>query len=240
MVNIYSMQLFYTPDIQDDMTMLSPQEARHCVQVLRKRVGDILDLVDGKGSFYKAEILEAAKKQCLVKIIEQRQVEPDQPALHIAIAPTKNIDRFEWFLEKATEIGITTITPLLCARSERKRVRLDRLQKVLLAAMKQSLKAHLPVLNELTAFKDFIKKHNPSDQKFIAYCNEDSLTHLQKSCLINQTNTIMIGPEGDFTKEEVSLALENGYNGISLGKSRLRTETAGLFATSIFNLVNSK
>ncbi len=232
------MQLFYTTNIDDKLARLNPEEARHCVQVLRKRVGDQMDLVDGKGFFYKGEIIETSKKDCLIKILDQYEQVINRPYLQIAIAPTKNIDRFEWFLEKATEIGIDEIIPLLCTRSERKRIRLDRLEKILASAMKQSLKAKLPRLRDLTRFKDFIQEEQNTNHKLIAYCNDDKLKHLKNIYTTNNTGLILIGPEGDFTQEEVNLALSNGFEGISLGKSRLRTETAGLIACSVFNLMN--
>ncbi len=233
------MQLFYTTDIEDKLARLDAVEARHCVQVLRKKVGDPLDLVDGQGSFYKGLILETSKKSCLVEILETRTVKTNRPFLKMAIAPTKNIDRLEWFLEKATEIGVDTIVPLLCARSERKRIREDRLEKILLAAMKQSLKAHLPKLQPLISFKDFIKTEHIQKDKFIAYCNDDQLKHLKTNCKKGNDTLILIGPEGDFTNEEIALAKAEGFQGVSLGESRLRTETAGVVACTIFNLENS-
>lgn len=232
------MHLFHISDINDNIAQLSIEEARHCVQVLRKRVGDSLDLVDGQGFFYKGEIMETSKKSCLVKILSQKKQSKHNPDLKIAIAPTKNIDRLEWFLEKATEIGIDEIVPVLCTRSERKRIREDRLQKILLSAMKQSLKAYLPVLHELVDFKTFIQEDHPEKQKFIAYCNDDQLLHLKNVCKKGKSCLILIGPEGDFTPEEIAIAKENGFRGISLGESRLRTETAGLLSCTIFNLVN--
>ena len=229
--------VFYSTDINEDFAHLSAEEARHCSQVLRKRVGDRLDLVDGKGFFYKGELLESSKKSCLVKILERRELENHRPYLQMAIAPTKNIDRFEWFLEKATEIGVDEIIPLRCARSERKNIRPDRLEKVLLSAMKQSLKARLPKLQELTGFKDFINGEHSAAQKLIAYCNDDDLGHLKKVYKKNNSALILIGPEGDFNEEEVALAKTKAFLGVSLGRSRLRTETAGVVACTIFNLL---
>ncbi len=232
------MHLFHISDINDNIAQLNIEEARHCVQVLRKRVGDSLDLVDGQGFFYKGEIIEISRKSCLVRILSKKEQLKHNPDLKIAIAPTKNIDRLEWFLEKATEIGIDEIVPILCTRSERKRIREDRLQKILLSAMKQSLKAYLPVLHELVDFKTFIQEDHPEKQKFIAYCNDDQLLHLKNVCKKGESCLILIGPEGDFTPEEIAIAKENGFRGISLGESRLRTETAGLLSCTIFNLVN--
>lgn len=231
------MQLFYTQNIDGNLAIFEEEEARH-IKVLRKAVGDVLHFVDGKGGMYKGEIIEVHKKQCTLSILEhtpaynQRKVK-----LHIAIAPTKNIARLEWFLEKATEIGIDEITPILCDRSERKKIRIDRLEKITLSAMKQSIKSYLPKLNELTHLNDFVKMEN-KDLKYIAYCNDDALIHLKKEYSSTDNVTIMIGPEGDFSPKEISLALENGYKGVSLGDSRLRTETAGIVACHIVNLLN--
>jgi len=232
------MQLFYTINIEDNIAHLSEEEARHCVQVLRKKVGDILDLVDGAGHFYKGEIMETGKKRCMVNIIERRAMETGRPKLTMAIAPTKNIDRLEWFMEKATEIGIDEVIPLLCTRSERKRIRLDRLEKILVSAMKQSLKAHLPKLRDLSPFKEFIKEAHHFDHKLIAYCNDDQLPLLQSTYQAGNSALILIGPEGDFHEDEIVLAKAQSFQGISLGKSRLRTETAGLVACTVFNAQN--
>ena len=234
------MNLFYVENIENGMAILPDDEARHCVQSLRKKAGDTIHFVDGKGGFYTGEIVEANRKRCTVRITQQQQnYEPSQVHLHIGIAPTKNINRLEWFLEKATEIGISEITPILCQRSERKTVRTDRLQKIMLTAMKQSLKAYLPKLNELTNFKDFIRTQNSvKSRTFIAHCSEGEKPHLKDIYKAKQNTLILIGPEGDFSPEEVALALQHQYEAISLGKSRLRTETAGLAACHIINLVN--
>lgn len=231
------MQLFYTQDIKDNIATLTKEEARHAVQVLRKRVGEEIDLVDGRGSFYKGHIIEASKKQCLVEIAEQRIVERNRPLLSIAIAPTKNIDRLEWFVEKATEIGVDEIIPLLCERSERKRVRIDRLEKIVLSAMKQSLKAYLPKVQELIRFDDFLEQEYKDYDRFIAYCNDDKLKHLYELGSAHKNTLILIGPEGDFSDTEVTLAKSKKIKGISLGESRLRTETAGVVACTMMNLL---
>ena len=231
------MQLFFSEKIEDNLAFFTEEEARH-THVLRKKIGDILDFVDGKGSIYKGEIIDISKKQCTLSILEHTPSYNERKfRLHIAIAPTKNINRFEWFLEKATEIGIEQITPLLCDRSERKKIRTDRLNKILLSAMKQSIKASLPQLNELTDFRDFIQTQN-SDSKFIAYCNDDDLKNLKEEYSNGENVTILIGPEGDFSQKEVELAIQNGFRGISLGKSRLRTETAGIVACHTISICN--
>jgi len=233
------MQLFFTKNINDNIAIFTEEEARH-IKVLRKNIGDQLHFVDGVGGMYLGEIMDIAKKECTLSILQhtpsynQRNVH-----LHIGIAPTKNIARLEWFLEKATEIGIDEITPLLCDRSERKKIRTDRLNKILLSAMKQSVKAYMPKLNELTNYSTFIKKEN-NDSKYIAYCNDDNLKHLKTEYSASKNVTILIGPEGDFSQKEIDLALQNGYGGVSLGKSRLRTETAGIVACHTIAIFNEK
>jgi 16S rRNA (uracil1498-N3)-methyltransferase len=234
------MNLFFCQNIENDLDFLPETEARHCVQVLRKQIGDAVSLVDVKGGFYEGVIEETGKKKCVVKIQKQTQnFYKRNHFLHIAIAPTKNIDRFEWFLEKATEIGIDEITPLYCEHSERKNIRLDRLEKIVLSAMKQSLKAYLPKLNELTKFSNFmatLEKNN--DPKFVAHCQIGEKTHLKNNALKDQNVTILIGPEGDFSPSEIQLANQHDFGSITLGSSRLRTETAGVVACHIVNLLN--
>lgn len=236
------MNIFYVPNIKNNIAQLSEEEAIHCTRTLRKRVGDNLLLIDGTGGFYEGTIIEAGKKTCTVAIGKTTLEHGKRDFyLHIAIAPTKNISRFEWFLEKATEFGIDEITPLLCKHSERKNIRLDRLNKVILSAAKQSLKAYLPKLNELTKFKDFIEKDNGTHNKqlFIAHCAEGEKEHLKQAYTIKQDCVILIGPEGDFSKPEVDLALSKGFKAITLGKERLRTETAGLAACHAINWQNA-
>ena len=232
------MNLFYTTDIQGDEAFLQEEEARHCTQVLRMRVGDSIHFVDGQGNFYEGQIAGIAKKTCTIQI-EQRRAEPGRPfGVHIAIAPTKNIDRFEWFLEKATEIGIDAITPLLCAHSERRQLRPDRLEKVLVAAMKQSLKANLPVLHPLTTFENFVTQATDY-KKVIAWLSTPPQPLLQLICAPGEKVLVLIGPEGDFSTKEIERALEYDFAGASLGDSRLRTETAGIVACHTLHLLNA-
>lgn len=244
------MHIFYSPD---NITTLNEEESRHAVQVLRLKTGDEIWITDGKGGFYKAQITNPYHKACEVKVIEESKGYGKRNFnLHIAIAPTKNIDRLEWFLEKATEIGIDEITPLLSRHSERDVIKSERLQKVLVSAIKQSVKAYLPKLNELTKFNDLVKAPF-NGQKFIAHCATmpsptSPPTHLprrgeqtpllQKIYTAGKNALILVGPEGDFSPEEVTLATQNGFTEISLGDSRLRTETAGLQACSIINILN--
>jgi 16S rRNA (uracil1498-N3)-methyltransferase len=234
------MQLFYTPDIQNGIALLDEVEARHAAQVLRKKVGDVMQLTDGKGNLYEGDIIELGKKTCTIGI--KKTIEAYNKRhfyLHLAIAPTKNIDRLEWCLEKATEIGVDEITPLICKRSERTVVKHERLNGILISAMKQSLKTYLPTLNEAIGFQDFMKKAgSEKGQKFIAYCNDDSTGLLSHEYEKGSDCVILIGPEGDFTAAEVGTAFAQGFKGVSLGKSRLRTETAGVVACHTVNLLN--
>jgi len=231
------MILFYTDDVDGNIARLDTEQARHCVQVLRKKEGDAISFVDGTGGFYEGIIHETGKKKCVIKIIKTQQGFNKRPFnLHIAIAPTKNMNRLEWFLEKATEIGIDEITPIICHHSERRKVRTDRLRKILVAAMKQSLKAYLPRLNEPISFKQFIQLPRTNLVKYIAQGAENAA--LKDNYSAKKDVLLLIGPEGDFSKAELSIAFDNGYQGINLGKSRLRTETAGIVACHTLNLLN--
>jgi 16S rRNA (uracil1498-N3)-methyltransferase len=230
------MQLFYIQNPEKEI-ILSAEESKHATKVLRKKEGDILNFTDGKGGFYKAEITIADGRKCRLEIVSTDQ-KPKQHNyhLHIAIAPTKNMDRYEWFLEKATEIGIDEITPIICSHSERKIIKTERCNRILHSAMKQSLKFHLPKLNEAISLKDFLKQDFEGG-KYIAHCEDGVKTELRKEEKANKT-TVLIGPEGDFSPTEIELALQNQFKAVSLGKSRLRTETAGLVAVHTINLVN--
>ena len=229
--------MFYTPHISTS-PFLPEEESQHAIKVLRLQAGDRIELIDGKGGYYKAEIVFPHHKRCEVQILEKQTEFQKRPHhLHIAIAPTKNIERLEWFAEKATEIGIDEITPVICRFSERKIIKHDRLEKILISAMKQSLKAWLPKLNEQCTFDEFLKRTDPG-QRFIAHCHDEETKKLLSSLYIPQQNvTILIGPEGDFSPEEVEKALKTGFIPISLGESRLRTETAGVVACCMVNLL---
>lgn len=232
------MHIFYTPDIAGNNYTLNETESKHCIRVLRLEKGSAMILVDGRGGYFTALITDPNPKRCAVKIIgSELNFGLRTFRVHVAIAPTKNIERIEWFLEKATEIGIDQITPLLCRFSERKEIKGERLEKVMVSAMKQSLKAYLPQLDPLTRFSDFISQPFEG-QKFIAHCDEQHRDILKKMILPNQRYLILIGPEGDFSPEEISQALEAGFHPVSLGDSRLRTETAGVVACHTFNLLN--
>ncbi len=234
------MQLFYNANIleSDKQFTFDKTESRHIVRVLRKKIGDQLYITNGKGILCVAEITIANDKKCLITIISILQkAKPWNYHLHIAIAPTKNIDRFEWFLEKATEIGIDEITPLLCNHSERKVIKTERLEKVIEAAMKQSLKFHLPKLNPLTKFSDFINQEFEGNL-CIAHCEKTNKQSLKSVVQPNQKTTILIGPEGDFSISEIEMAIQQKFEPITLGESRLRTETAGIVATQITSFIN--
>ena len=228
------MQLFFIEKPESEI-VLSKEESKHATKVLRKKEGDILNFTDGKGSFYKAEITIADTKKCRLQIISSKQ-KPKQHNyhLHIAIAPTKNMDRYEWFLEKATEIGIDEITPIICDHSERKVLKTERCNRILLSAIKQSLKFHLPKLNEAMPLKDFLELDFEGN-KYIAHCEKSDKLEL-KNVKLEEKTLILIGPEGDFSPAEIEIALQNQFKAVSLGKSRLRTETAGIVAVHTINL----
>ena len=233
------MHIFYTPNIQGSTYTLDEEESNHCNKVLRLKVGSIVHLIDGKGGLYSAQITESSKKAVNLSIINsQSNYGQRNHYLHIAIAPTKNIDRLEWFLEKATEIGVDEITPILCDRSERKVIKDERLEKVITAAMKQSLTAYHPKLNPLISFQQFVKQRFTSN-KLIAHCMAD----MEKNSISQLNNgdkdfLILIGPEGDFSPNEIQLALQNEFKPVTLGNTRLRTETAGIAACFEVNYIN--
>lgn len=232
------MYLFYTPELDLADSFLNEEESKHCVKVLRLQKDDLIKIVDGKGSFYHAKISVAdPKKTCFVILETKESFGKKDYYLHIAVAPTKNIERLEWFIEKATEIGIDEITPILCQHSERKNINLERMNKVITAAMKQSLKAYHPKLNALTNFSSLIKI-DPDSQKWIAHCADTEKVSIKEVFLPQQKYLILIGPEGDFSPQEINMALKNGFEAITLGKSRLRTETAALEVCFEINFLN--
>lgn len=228
------MHLFYQPDLQNGSLQLSDEETKHATRVLRLSVGDSIQLSDGKGMRASAQITDISKRNCSFQILEQ-VIEPMVKLPKVAIAPTKSIDRFEWFLEKAVEIGVAEVCPILCANSERRILKQDRSEKVLLAAMKQSQRNWLPKLHELTPYSTFIQQAD--SPLLIAHCRNGNKSALTQK--MEQDSWIMIGPEGDFTQEEIEKALIKNATEIDLGKSRLRTETAGLFALSVINYLNT-
>ncbi|MBO5659840.1 MAG: 16S rRNA (uracil(1498)-N(3))-methyltransferase [Bacteroidaceae bacterium] len=237
-------RFFYDPE----MTGILPEdEARHAVRVLRLSVGDEINLMDGKGVFYQARITSASNHKCCYQVLSQETQVPDwEGHLHLAMAPTKLNDRVEWFAEKATEIGFNELSFLDCQFSERKVIKTERIDKILVSAMKQSHKSLKPVLNEMTAFRRFVEEERIGD-RFICHCYEqdDVMPGTEKKHLLDVMQkgvptTVLVGPEGDFSVDEVRLALENGYKCVSLGKSRLRTETAALVAVHLMQIKNQK
>lgn len=231
---------FFSPEIAE--TLLLPEsDSSHAVRVLRLSQGDKIEVVDGKGNRYKCIITDAHQKKTRVEILEMEKIVPSwNKKITVAVAPTKHLDRMEWLVEKLTEIGFDRFVPLRCRFSERKELKSERLEKIAVSAMKQSLKATLPVIEEITPFSNFIE-NDKSEQKFIAYCNPD----IPRRVLANEYDpltssvTILIGPEGDFSENEIDLALSSGYCPVTLGESRLRTETAALMACATFHIVDS-
>ncbi len=234
------MQLFYTPDIDVAASTynLNEEESKHCARVLRLQIGDSVQLIDGIGNLYTATIIDAHPKNTQLQIVSvQNNFNKRNHYLHIAIAPTKNIERLEWFLEKATEIGIDEISLIICQRSERKEAKTERLNKIITSAVKQSIKAYHPVLNEPIALSKFI--NTPFEgQKFIAHCEVGEKFALKDKIIPLGRYLILIGPEGDFAPKEIDDAIHNGFDPITLGESRLRTETAALEACFEVNFLN--
>lgn len=234
------MQLFYSPDISEisESYTFDKTESRHIVRVLRKSEGDQLKITNGKGYLFTAEVSVASDKKCIVNIINcAKKDKAWSYHLHIAVAPTKLNDRMEWFLEKATEIGIDEITPIICKHSERKVIKQERFEKIVLSGMKQSLKFHLPKINPATSFNEFINS-KPTGELFIAHCEEQDKKSFKRTIKKNTDITILIGPEGDFSPKEIEIAIKNRFTPVTLGESRLRTETAALVACHSVAFVN--
>jgi 16S rRNA (uracil1498-N3)-methyltransferase len=233
------MQLFYFKDINEHSTSFSfdREESKHIAKVLRKKEGDILFVTNGLGFLFKTEVAIASDSKCTVTIVSFEKQEQSKLHLHLAVAPTKMNDRYEWFLEKATEIGVQEITPIICDHSERKVIKTERFDKILLSAMKQSNQYFLPILNEPITFKEFVKKQF-NGQKFIAHCEETDKKTLKSVLKTSEDCTILIGPEGDFSVKEIEIALEKQFISISLGNTRLRTETAAVVACHAVVLMN--
>ena len=225
------MQLFYNSTINETQStfVFDKEESKHIIKVLRKKEGDILHVTNGLGFLFTTEITIASDTKCSVNILSFEKQNPPKIHLHLAVAPTKMNERFEWFLEKATEIGIQEITPILCEHSERKVIKTDRFQKILESAMKQSLHCYLPKLNEPIGFKDFINT-DKTGQLFIAHCEETEKKSLKNELKANEDVTILIGPEGDFSVKEIKAAFDKKFIPVSLGTTRLRTETAAIVA----------
>ena len=234
------MQLFYNPNINETTESFSfdKEESKHIVKVMRKNGGDILHVTNGLGFLFTTEIILGSDIKCTVKIVSFEKSPLPKYQLHLAVAPTKMNDRYEWFLEKATEMGISEITPIICDHSERKFVKTDRFDKIIQSAMKQSLQVYLPKLNEPITFKEFLKT-TPNGLLLIAHCEETDKKTLKSVLKPNENVTLLIGPEGDFSNKEIELALEKKYVPVSLGNTRLRTETAAIVACHSIGFVNS-
>ena len=236
-----AMQLFYAADFTAPEYMLSEEESRHAVKVLRLEEGDTLHITDGRGNLYRCEVASAHQKHCLVRVVEHFEEFEKMPyKLTMAVAPTKNIDRYEWFLEKATEIGVTEFIPLIGEHSERKTIKHEREEKVITSAVKQSLKAYHPVLAEITSFAELVKK-GFAGRKFIAHCGDavKEKRYLASALKKGEDALVLIGPEGDFSPAEVALAVANGFEEITLGTQRFRTETAAVVAVDMVSIVNN-
>ncbi|MGL2994641.1 16S rRNA (uracil(1498)-N(3))-methyltransferase [Flavobacterium sp. TSSA_36] len=233
------MQLFYNSTIEITSTsfIFDKEESKHIIKVLRKKDGDILHVTNGLGFLFTTKITLASDTKCTVEIISFEEKKPSPHPLHLAVAPTKMNDRYEWFLEKATEIGIQEITPIICDRSERKVINKERFERIILTAMKQCNQFYLPKLNDAVSYKEFIKQHQEG-ALFIAHCEETDKKTLKDSLEINTKTTILIGPEGDFSENEIQLAISNKYSPVSLGNTRLRTETAAVVACHSVMLLN--
>ncbi len=230
------MELFYDPYFTGSGSLIE-SESKHCINVLRHKEGDTITVTDGKGTFYKTRITNPHPKRCELELISSTK-EPSRPyRIHIAIAPTKNNDRLEWMVEKAVEMGVDEITLIICHHSERRKLRLDRIEKVVISASKQSLKANFATVNDLIKFSDFIKTQNP-EQTYIAHCRDEEKQLLKNCYNVGQNATILIGPEGDFSEAEIKEATEKKITAISLGSARLRTETAGLVACHSIHFMN--
>ncbi|MEO7990451.1 MAG: 16S rRNA (uracil(1498)-N(3))-methyltransferase [Chryseolinea sp.] len=232
------MNLFYQPLIPQGVFYLDQEESKHCIKVLRRSKDDELKITDGKGYFYNAVITKADPQQCQFQIKEKISETVKDFSIHVAISPTKSPERIEWFVEKAVELGIDEISFVHCKTTERPFIKIERLEKVAISAMKQSLKATLPKVNDLIKLDTLIKQANEAS-KFIAYVDHSNPAHLKRVAAASSNYLVLIGPEGDFSDGELSQAIQQGFKKVSLGNSRLRTETAGLAACHILNLINS-
>lgn len=236
-----SEQLFYNPGLTNDSkhVAFNETESKHIAKVLRKKEGDTIRITNGKGWIFEAALDMTTPVSCEATITSsQKRIQP-MHWLHLAVAPTKNSERFEWFIEKATEIGINEITPLICERSERRSLKTERLERIMESAMKQSKRVYLPKLNPISTLADFLAHDHPG-LRFIAHCHEDEKLELKRRVAPDKDITILIGPEGDFSEEEVDKAYEKGFYPVSLGEARLRTETAAVVACATVNLINTR
>ncbi len=232
------MQLFYQPGVPQGVNHLDPEESKHCIKVLRKKLNDPINIIDGQGTFYKALITESNPRKTLFDIVEQRAEAPKNYSIHLVLAPTKRLERIEWLVEKATELGVDRISFIQCRNSERDRLRMDRLKRKAISAMKQSIKATLPRIDDLVDFEEFLSLLDTEVSKLLAHLSE-SAKPLLKVATPGASYCVLIGPEGDFSKKELDMATDHGFKMVHLGKSRLRTETAALAAVVGLVMVNS-
>ncbi len=234
------MQLFYNPELEEETKNFTFDsfESKHMVKVLRKKVGDELQLANGKGLFLFATITDDNPKACKVEITKFKKIHPSRHTLHMVVAPTKMNDRYEWFLEKATEIGVHEITPILCDRSERKSIKVERFEKVIQSAMKQSFQAYLPIIHPLVTLQEFLERPQEG-LLFIAHCEDTERFELKRVIAPDRPTTILIGPEGDFAPNEIKMARNRGYIPVAMGTTRLRTETAAIVACTTVALANN-
>lgn len=230
---------FYAPDIEQTLS-LPESDSQHCVRVLRRRPGDIIEVIDGRGNAFTCRLVDAHSKHASVEIVEKRnQPLPWSYNITIAVAPTKLMDRMEWMVEKLVELGVNRIVPLLCDHSERKEIKTERLEKIAVSAMKQSLKATMPIIDPMTSIKEFVASVGSDSAKFVAYCDKSiDRVLLSRSCEQNRDTIVLIGPEGDFSPSEIKMLLANGFKPVSLGDCRLRTETAAVNACDTIHIVN--
>lgn len=232
------MALFYQPLVAKGVYKLDEEESRHAQKVLRLKLGATIQLTDGLGRFYDVRLTNTESRQCEFEVLKSEPAPSRNYKIHVAIAPTKNTDRIEWFVEKAVELGIDKISFILCKNSERKSINLDRVEKKAISAMKQSRQAYLPVIQELKPFTQIIAESD-EEEKFIGFVDEQNPLLLKNLAKASTSYLVMIGPEGDFSAEEMRDALQKGFVKVSLGPTRLRTETAGIAACHILNLINS-
>ena len=234
------MQLFYNSDLraEDKEFCFDKNESRHIIKVLRKKTGDKLNITNGLGFLFEAVILTENPNKCTVSITTTSSIASKGYSVHLAVAPTKTNDRYEWFLEKATELGVDFITPIICKRSERKTIKPERYKKIVEAASKQSLRTHFPILNPAVRFEEFLKTKT-EEERYIAHCLEEGQPHLKDELRSKKNILILIGPEGDFTAAEIKMALDSGFQAVSLGRARLRTETAAIAACHTIELYNA-
>jgi 16S rRNA (uracil1498-N3)-methyltransferase len=234
------MQLFYNPILTEatETFTFDREESKHIIKVLRKQEGDILHVTNGLGIIFTVEIVIGMDTKCQVKIISEEKQNPLNYQLHLVVAPTKMNDRYEWFLEKATEIGVTSITPIICERSEKKFIKSERFEKIIQSAAKQSLQSYFPILNEPISLKEFIKSNAKKGTLLIAHCEEADRKSLKEMVKKNEDITLLIGPEGDFSDNEIKFAIENGFIPVTLGETRLRTETAAIVGCHSVAFVN--